>query len=88
MAGLTRRGKRPPEELYRITDDPDCVKNLASDPAQRRVKYQLREELEALLRADQDPRILGRGDVFDTYEYTGSRENSYDAWVKNQVNGR
>ena len=24
-------GKRPREELYRITDDPDCVKNLATD---------------------------------------------------------
>ncbi len=40
-------GKRPREELYRITDDPSCVKNLAGEPSFRKVKEQLRDEMEA-----------------------------------------
>jgi N-sulfoglucosamine sulfohydrolase len=76
-------GKRPPEELYRITDDPDCVSNLAEDPALKPVKEGLVREMEALLRQDQDPRILGRGEVFDTYKYVGGRGHAYDTWLMN-----
>jgi arylsulfatase A-like enzyme len=77
-------GKRPPEELYRITDDPDCVKNLASESDLQSVKRQLREELEAMLRKDEDPRVLGHGDIFEKYKYLGGRGHSYDAWLKYQ----
>lgn len=77
-------GKRPPEELYQIREDPDCVRNLALDPELRALKQKLREEMEALLRQDQDPRILGRGDIFDTYEYVGARHHSYDNWLRHQ----
>lgn len=77
-------GKRPAEELYRVKEDPDCVKNLAGSAELRAVKQQLREEMEALLRKDQDPRMLGRADVFDTYEYVGPRQHSYDTWLKFQ----
>jgi arylsulfatase A-like enzyme len=75
-------GKRPAEELYRITDDPDCVKNLAAEPSLEPTRQRLRDEMDALLRVDQDPRILGRGDIFDTYKYQGDRSHSYDAWLK------
>lgn len=77
-------GKRPPEELYRIKDDPDCVKNLASEVALRPLKQKLREELDALLRKDEDPRAFGRGAIFETYEYVGGRGHSYDTWLKFQ----
>jgi arylsulfatase A-like enzyme len=76
-------GLRPAEELYRVTDDPDCVKNLAADPALQSLKQQLRDELEASLRKDGDPRALGKGEVFDTYKYVGGRGHSYDEWLKN-----
>ncbi len=77
-------GKRPAEELYRVDKDPDCMTNLAEDPAFAAIKADLREEMEDLLRKDQDPRILGRGAVFDTYKYIGSRKHSYEAWLKHQ----
>jgi N-sulfoglucosamine sulfohydrolase len=77
-------GKRPREELYRVTEDPDCVKNLAAEPGLRGVKQSLREEMEETLRREGDPRALGRGAVFDTYEYVGGRMHSYDAWLRNQ----
>jgi arylsulfatase A-like enzyme len=77
-------GKRPAEELYRVADDPDCIKNLAADPALQATKAELRKEMEASLRADQDPRVLGQGAIFDTYRYLGDRGHSYDNWLKFQ----
>ena len=64
-------GKRPPEELYRVAQDPDCVKNLA-DRLQG-LKRGLIEEMEASLRKDQDPRVLGHGEIFESYKYLGPR---------------
>ena len=77
-------GKRPREELYRVSDDPDCVKNLAAVAGLRPIKQRLREEMEATLRAEGDPRALGRGAVFDTYEYVGPSLHSYDSWLRHQ----
>ncbi|WP_202973848.1 sulfatase [Fimbriiglobus ruber] len=77
-------GKRPAEELYRVDKDGDCVTNLAEDSSLREVKEALRKEMEELLRKDEDPRILGNGKVFDTYQYVGPRKHAYDTWLKNQ----
>jgi len=60
-------GQRPAEELYHITDDPDCIHNLADDPAHAAIKGQLWTKLEQALKAQGDPRILGQGDIFDSY---------------------
>ncbi|WP_435016294.1 sulfatase family protein [Tundrisphaera sp. TA3] len=75
-------GKRPAEELYRIRKDPDCVANLAGDPALLDLRRQLRAEMEALLRSDGDPRMFGRGGVFEAYRYLGPRGHAYDEWLK------
>jgi arylsulfatase A-like enzyme len=60
-------GKRPAEELFDLSTDPDCVKNLAQDAAMQTRMIVFREKLFAELRRQNDPRILGRGDVFDQY---------------------
>lgn len=75
-------GKRPAEELYRIADDPDCLKNLAADPAFGGIKDRLRAELQKSLVEEGDPRALGNGAIFDTYRYTGARGHAYDTWIK------
>jgi arylsulfatase A-like enzyme len=77
-------GKRPAEELYRVGNDPDCVRNLAGDAAHAQIARRMREEMESMLRVEGDPRALGNAAVFDTYQYTGARQHSYDAWLKNQ----
>lgn len=60
-------GKRPEEELFDITRDPDCIRNLASDPAFAGTKAKLWTQLETELKAQGDPRVLGQGDIFDFY---------------------
>jgi arylsulfatase A-like enzyme len=77
-------GKRPAEELYRIDRDPDCIRNLADDPSFAAVKARLRSEMEEMLRQDADPRVLGKGAIFDTYKYVGNRAHAYDTWLSQQ----
>lgn len=67
--------KRPSEELYNIRKDPACLKNLASDQAFQRVKTELKKILESDLKAQGDPRMTGKGDVFDSYPRFGAMRN-------------
>jgi hypothetical protein len=60
-------GKRPPDELYDIEKDPDCVTNLASDPKYATVIKQLKAQMDKALKLQNDPRVLGKGDIFDYY---------------------
>ena len=60
-------GKRPAEELYDIVADPDCVNNIARDPAHAGTVAKLWKQLQVELTAQGDPRILGKGDIFDYY---------------------
>ncbi len=60
-------GFRPQEELYDLRTDRDCVVNLAARPAHTAERDRLRERLFALLRTQNDPRVLGQGEVFDRY---------------------
>ncbi len=70
-------GKRPADELYDIRRDPHCIENLAGVPAHAALKEQLWRELETKLRETGDPRIFGKGDIFDTYEYVGDSPHSW-----------
>jgi N-sulfoglucosamine sulfohydrolase len=64
-------GKRVEEELFDVLNDPDCVHNLADNPKYAKVKKELWQQLEAELIAQKDPRILGKGEIFDYYPYHG-----------------
>ncbi len=60
--------KRPPEELYDIKADPDCVYNLIHEPNYARTAENLQAQLAAILKEQKDPRILG-DDHYDDIEY-------------------
>ena len=77
-------GRRAAEELYDMKKDHDCLKNLAADPEHAKMKRDLREKMDEMLRAEGDPRALGHADFFDTIEYTGPRKHAYDTWLQNQ----
>lgn len=78
-------GKRLPDELYRIADDPECVKNLANDLAFQGVLTKHRSRMLELLKADADPRVLGHGEELEAYKYVGSRRKGYETWLKQQT---
>jgi uncharacterized sulfatase len=59
--------KRPAEELYDIRSDPGCLQNLVTSAAHEDIVKSLRRELEAYLRASGDPRMVGDGEVFESY---------------------
>jgi arylsulfatase A-like enzyme len=65
-------GKRPREELFDLSADPDCANNLVAEGAKDAERFsaaaaKLKERLFAELKRQNDPRILGRGAVFDEY---------------------
>ena len=70
-------GKRPAEELYRRDVDPDNINNLAEEPLYRSVARRLRDRLFRELRAQDDPRMDGRGRVFDEYVYADSSHRHF-----------
>lgn len=61
--------KRAGEELYHLTTDPDCVNNLAGEPKYDQLKRELRDQMTAELKAQQDPRMFGQGHIFEEYPY-------------------
>jgi arylsulfatase A-like enzyme len=67
-------GKRPAEELYVVKDDPDQVKNVASDPKYAAVKRQLAARVDAWMKATGDPRAQNpHTDFWDLAPYTGAK---------------
>ena len=59
--------KRPAEELYDILSDPGCIHNLADKKDLQEIRNELSTELERVLTRQGDPRMLGYGDVFESY---------------------
>ena len=62
-------GLRAADELYHLTTDPDAMNNLAGKPQGTAVESALREQLMAELRAQGDPRMDGKGSIFDEYPH-------------------
>lgn len=77
-------GKRPDEELYNIDLDPFCMHNLAYTETYRGIRLELVKEMERRLREQQDPRMVGKGDVFDRYEYAGEVKNYYNRYMNGE----
>jgi arylsulfatase A-like enzyme len=63
-------GFRSAEELYDLQRDPDCVRNLAEDSEHAEMKRELQKTMESKLLAQEDPRMLGDGSIFDKYPVT------------------
>ncbi len=75
-------GKRPAEELYRLDIDPDCMSNLADNAEFAHLQMELKQLLEQVLYAQEDPRALGNGQVFDEYLYSEDpRRNFFNRFM-------
>ena len=78
-------GFRASEELYKVSEDPECLKNLAASLDYAQVKRTLRDRMETMLKEQGDPRYNGNAAFFDTIDYHGPKKHSYDNWLKNQM---
>lgn len=68
-------GKRPAEQLFDIKKDPGCTQDLAGRPQLAEVQARLSRQLMTALKEQGDPRMLGYGDVFESYpRFAGMRE--------------
>ena len=70
-------GKRPSEELYDIKSDPECINNMAGKTEYGSIKERLKKQLFAELKQQGDPRMFGRGDIFDKYEYVNPNDTRF-----------
>jgi len=59
--------KRPAEELFDIQKDPACLNNLAAKAEFEEIRGQLSAQLEKHLAATGDPRVVGDGDIYESY---------------------
>jgi N-sulfoglucosamine sulfohydrolase len=76
-------GMRPAEELYELRTDRDCVHNLANDAAHAERITALRGRMESMLKAQGDPRMGGRGQVFDQYTPTNG-DGFYEKFMRGE----
>jgi len=70
-------GKRTSEEMYNVKKDPACMMNLVKDPKYKQLRDKLNAQLVAELKQQNDPRILGKGAVFDTYKFAHKHQQDY-----------
>jgi arylsulfatase A-like enzyme len=78
-------GKKGSEELYDINKDPYCMNNLANNKSFDKVRNGLRTQMEQELKSQQDPRMFGKGDIFDQYPYGETRvANFYERFMKGE----
>ena len=70
-------GLRGDEELYNITKDPECINNLVNNAGFNNIKQDLQLELFKELVKQNDPRIKGNGDIFDSYPYANEAQRDF-----------
>ena len=82
-------GMRPAEELYDLGKDPECLNNLVNDAGYNPVKRRLHEALYVELLQQDDPRMYGKGDIFDNYTYAEeSTRDFYNRYMKGELKKR
>ncbi len=78
--------KRPKEELFDVTVDPDCLLNLASDPEFQAARESLSARLMDVLKETQDARVIDGGDVWESYPRVSHlRWFPEPSWVSEQI---
>jgi arylsulfatase A-like enzyme len=76
--------RKPADELYHLSRDPDCVVNLAADPDFAARRDAMRTRLFAELSQQKDPRMDGKGAVFDEYPHASANRDFYNRWMKGE----
>jgi arylsulfatase A-like enzyme len=74
-------GLRPADELYDLRADRDCVRNIATGYFE--TAKALRERMETMLKAQNDPRMAGLGHLFDNYTPTNG-DGFYEKYMRGE----
>ena len=62
--------------------DSDCVSNEIESPSQADTIAALKDQLFTTLKIHGDPRMEGKGEIFDKYPYSGkSTDNFYERYM-------
>ena len=79
-------GKRDSnEEFFNITKDAECMTNLAKNPEHTALKQKMKTRMETMLKKQQDPRMFGNGDIFNSYGYSEEKGwNYYERFMKGE----
>jgi len=73
------------EELFNIARDPECMENLVPSENVGQLKQEMRARMEKLLKEQQDPRMAGKGEIFDSYGYSQEKGwNFYDRFMSGE----
>ena len=79
--------RRPAEELYAVNEDPGCLDNLVTEERHRETLTKLRDQLFDYLKETGDARVLGNGDIWETYPRVSSlRWFPKPEWAVKQTN--
>ncbi|RMG01425.1 MAG: heparan N-sulfatase [Planctomycetota bacterium] len=78
-------GKRPTEEMYDLRHDPECMRNVAQSPQYQAAKSALAQQMTQELREQGDPRMFGKGHIFDEYPYANEGQRGfYDRYLRGE----
>jgi N-sulfoglucosamine sulfohydrolase len=79
-------GMRPAVELYNLEADPHCAVNLAGEEEQGDRIGRLDSEMTARLEEQGDPRMFGKGYLFDEYKISNdATRNFYERFSNGQL---
>lgn len=71
-------GKRESnEEFFNLTKDSECMTNLANKPEVSDLKGDMKIRMESMLKEQQDPRMFGNGEIFNSYGYSEEKGWNY-----------
>ncbi|HXI00711.1 MAG TPA: sulfatase [Sphingobacteriaceae bacterium] len=78
-------GLKGSEELYQLNEDPYSMSNLAENKSYQKIKNELKAQMEKELKEQQDPRMFGKGNLFDEYPYGNeSSRGFYERYMKGE----
>ncbi|MBL6766121.1 MAG: heparan N-sulfatase, partial [Verrucomicrobiae bacterium] len=66
-------GKRPEEEMFNVSTDRTCLNNLAESAHYGKALAELDKQMVRELKEQGDPRMEGKGHVFDDYKYADKK---------------
>ena len=78
-------GKRPAEQLFKVSTDPCCLNNLADDPKHEQTKAELRQQMESELIAQEDPRLTGGAALDENPCAEPQMRDYYNRFMKGEI---